>query len=172
MNPSRHGEVRVPSRSTFLCWLRPALGLSLGVGVLVGLPGLLMAQHQNPLFNRTSDRNIISQQVHLALPSAERGLALLTNGGDPAHALQAIGDTYRYLRAAQESTEDMMHDAKFPDPLWEIETKRMWEIRTHMLKCTNETGHILRQDETITRMCADNLVEGIRKLRILLAVMP
>ena len=69
------------------------------------------AQARNPLFEQTTSPAVISQQVRFALPSAERGLQLLTSGGDPAQlalAVQSIDDTYKYLRAAQESTNLMV----------------------------------------------------------------
>jgi hypothetical protein len=146
------------------------------VGLLVlcwsGYPA---AQQTNPLFSRTRQPSVISQQVRLALPSAERGLDLLTSGGDPtqlARAVEAISNTYKYLRAASESTEDLMRDTKFPDPLAEMKVARMWEIRRHMLACTNQTSQIVKQDQEILNMCTEQLTQGIRKLRILQAVMP
>jgi hypothetical protein len=143
--------------------------------LLLSWPGYAAAQQTNPLFSRTRQPSVISQQVRLALPSAERGLELLTSGGDStqlARAVEAISDTYKYLRAASESTEDLMREAKFSDPLAEMKVARMWEIRRHMLACTNQAGHIVKQDQEILSMCADNLTEGIRKLRILQVVMP
>jgi len=148
--------------------------------VVVGLlllcwPGRLAAQQANPMFSRTRQPSVIVQQVRLALPSAERGLELLTSGGDPdqlARAVESIGDTYKYLRAAAESTQDLARSAKFPDPLAEMKIARMWEIRLHMLACTGQAGHIVKQDPEMIRMCTEHLTEGIRKLRVLQALVP
>jgi hypothetical protein len=138
-------------------------------------PGCLVAQQTNPLFSRTRQPSVIVEQVRRALPSAERGLALLASNGDPTQlerAVEAISDTYKYLRAASESTEDLMRASKFPDPLAEMKVARMWEIRRHMMACTGQAGHIVRQDQEMIRMCAEHVTEGIRKLRVLQAVMP
>ena len=143
--------------------------------LLLCWPGHLVAQQTNPLFNRTRQPSVIVQQVRLALPSAERGLELLTSGGDSAQlarAVESIADTYKYLRAASESTEDLMHHTKNPDPLAEMKVARMWEIRRHMLACTDQAGHIVKQDQGIITMCSEHLAQGIRKLRVLQAVMP
>lgn len=132
-------------------------------------------QHANPLFNQTNQPAVISQQMHLALPSAERGLALLTSGGDSGQlklAMESINDTYRYLRAAQESKQNLNNWAKVRDPLVEIETKRIWQIRLHMLACLNEGQHIINQNEAMISRCAEHLTAGIRELRFLLTVMP
>jgi hypothetical protein len=145
------------------------------LAALAGDRAWVHAQHQNPLFNMTGDPTIISQQIRLALPSAERALALLTGGGDAAQlgqAVQSIGDTYRYLRAAQESKENLMRRSSVRDPLTELETRRMWQIRKHMLACMNEGQHIVNQNEGVINNCAGHLVEGIRELRVLVAVTP
>ncbi len=143
--------------------------------MLLLLPTYLRAQQQDPLFNRTTDPAIISKQAHLALPTAERGLQLLTSASDSsqlAQAVEAIDHTYRYLRAAQESTEQLIHLSKYPDPLMPIQTQRMWQIRLHMLACTNQAGHIIKQNQEMIHMCTEHLTEGIRQLRTLLAIMP
>jgi hypothetical protein len=152
-----------------------ALTLAISFALLVGPSPQLMAQTRNPLFEQTSSPAVISQQVRLALPSAERGLQLLTGGGDASQlalAVEAIGNTYKYLRAAQESTDLLVRRSKFPDPLAQIEMKKMWDIRMHMLACTNQAGHILKQDQEMITMCAQHVTEGIRQLRILVATLP
>jgi hypothetical protein len=138
-------------------------------------PGYVTAQPTNPLFNRTRQPSVIVEQVRHALPSAERGLALLASDADPSQlsrAVESSGDTYKYLAAASESTEDLMRAAKSPDPLAEMKVARMWEIRRHMLACTDQAGHIIKQDYEMIRMCTEHVTEGTRKLRILQAVMP
>lgn len=150
------------------------LALSVGVAALLGDAARVEAQHQNPLFNMTGDPSIISRQIRLALPSAVRGLELLTSGGDAAEvgeAVQSIGDSYRYLRPAQESKESLMRRSTIRDPLVELETQRMWQIRRHMLACMNGQ-HIVNQNEAVITNCAGHLVEGIRQLRVLVAVTP
>jgi hypothetical protein len=133
------------------------------------------AQTRNPLFEQTTSPAVISQQVRFALPSAERGLQLLTSGGGPeqlALAVQSLDDTYKYLRAAQESTNLLVGRAKFPDPMAQMEMKQMWEIRKHMMFCTGQAGHIVNQNQEVIEQCAGRVTEGIRQLRVLLAIMP
>ena len=133
------------------------------------------AQARNPLFERTTSPAVISLQVHAALPSAEKGLQLLTSGGGPeqlALAIKSIDDTYRFLRAAQESKNIMVGQAKFPDPIAQVEMSQMWEIRKHMLFCTGQAGHIVNQNPELIEQCAGHVTEGIRRLRVLLAIMP
>ena len=133
------------------------------------------AQARNPLFEQTTNPAVISQQVRVALPSAERGLQLLTSGGGPeqlALAVQSLEDTYKYLRAAQESTNLLVARAKFPDPMAQMEMKQMWEIRKHMMFCTGQAGHIVNQNQEVIEQCAGRVTEGIRQLRVLLAIMP
>ena len=145
------------------------------LALLLLAPSHGVAQHVNPYFNQTTEPAVISQQVRFALPSAQRGLALLTGGGDPGQltmAVQSIDDTYKYLRAAQESTELLERRAKFPDPLANLEIQRMWEIRLHMMACTGQAGHIVKQNQEAIAACAQHLTEGIRKLRVLLAIIP
>jgi hypothetical protein len=111
----------------------------------------------------------------MALPSAERGLQLLSGDAAPAQlerACDAILDTYKYLRAAQESTDLLVRRSHFPDPLAAIEMKQMWDIRMHMLACTNQTGHIVNQNQEMITMCTEHLTKGIHQLRVLLATMP
>jgi hypothetical protein len=166
-----NGRIRTVRR-----WRFPGIAVGLTSVLLFPFPTQLLAQQQNPLFNITTDRAIISQQVHLALPSAERGLQLLPSGGDSgqlAVAVESIGDTYKYLRAAQESTQQLIRLSKFPDPLMPMEIERMWQIRVHMRACTNQGGHIIKQNqEEMINMCTQHLIEGIRQLRTLLAIMP
>ena len=113
--------------------------------------------------------------MRFALPSAERGLQLLTSGGGPeqlALAVQSLDDTYRYLRAAQESTDLLVGRAKFPDPMAQMQMKQMWEIRKHMMFCTGQAGHIVNQNQELIAECAGHVTEGVRQLRVLLAIMP
>lgn len=145
-----------------------------GAVVLLLWAGSVLAQDANEFFNRTRDPAGVSQRVRLALPAAERGLALLTSG-DPsqlAPAVESIRDTYKYLRAAQESTADLERWSKFPDPLAEMKIARMWTVRKHTLACTLQAGHIINQSPEMISMCAREMTEGVRELRVLLAVMP
>jgi hypothetical protein len=166
-----NGRIRTVRRGRF-----PGIVVGLTSVLLFRFPTQLLAQeHKSPLFDLTTDRPIISQQVHLALPSAERGLQLLTSGGDAgqlAVAVESIGHTYKYLRAAQESTQQLIRLSKFPDALMPMEMERMWQIRVHMLACTNRGGHIIKQKQKMINMCTEPLIEGIRQRRALLAIMP
>ena len=54
----------------------------------------------------------------------------------------------------------------------EMEMKQMWEIRKHMMFCTGQAGHIVNQNQGVIEQCAGRVAEGIRQLRVLLAIMP
>jgi len=170
-SPSGHnGRLRAVRRGHFL-----RIAAILTSLLLLPFPAHLLAHHRNPLFNTTTDQTIISEQVHLALPSAKPGLQLLTSAGDStqlAVAAESIDDTYEYLRAAQESTQLLIRLSKFPDPLMPMQIECMWQIRIHMLAWTNQAGHITNQNQEMIKMCTEHLLVGIRQLRTLLAIMP
>lgn len=154
---------------------RLVLLVAVALAIALSIRPELMAQTRNPLFGHTSSPAVISQQIRLALPSAERGLQLLTSGGDPtqlALGVKSLDETYRYLRAAQESTDLLVRRSKFPDPIAQMEMKQMWEIREHMLFCTGQAGHIVNQNQEMIEQCVRRVIEGIRQLRVLVAIRP
>jgi hypothetical protein len=53
-----------------------------------------------------------------------------------------------------------------------MEMERMWQIRVHMLARMNQGGHIIKQNQEMINMCTEHLIERIRQLHALLAIMP
>lgn len=157
-------------------WSGRVLRVAAGAAVVLGVAGLADGQARNPLFERTTNPSVVSQQVQLALPSALRGLELLTaRGSDPVsleQAVSSIDDTYKYLRAAQESSELINNRAKYPDPTRQVQMTRMWGVRLELLECLKQRGHIVQQSPEAISTCTEHLTEGIRRLRVLLAIMP
>jgi hypothetical protein len=146
--------------------------LVLGIGLFGA--DIVQAQ-QGDLYNHTSDRTVVTVQVRSALPSAIEGLELLVTATDrqgTQRAVNSINNTYRYLRAAQESITLIHERAKYPDPLAPVYAKRMWEVRVHMLKCLDVREALDPDNPELVAKCADELSEGIRKLRILVGIMP
>lgn len=154
-----------------------ALGGALALAGSLSTAAPVQAQAGRPvdLFNHTFDRKVITVQVRSALPTAIDGLERLVTATDVREAQQAvtlINNTYRYLRAAQESILLMHQQAKYPDPLAPVYAKRMWEVRAHLLKCLDTSGTLTPENPESVAMCAEELTEGIRKLRILVAIFP
>ena len=175
MQPSVEVYEVPKARSTLLHLRGLVLLAAAGIAIVLAMRPEVMAQTRNPLFGHTTSPAVISEQVRLALPSAERGLQLLTSGGDPAQlalGIKSLDESYRYLRAAQESTDLMARRAKFPDPLAQVEMKQMWAVREHMLFCTGQAGHIVNQNQELTEQCVRHVIEGIRQLRVLVATRP
>jgi hypothetical protein len=49
---------------------------------------------------------------------------------------------------------------------------RMWGVRLELLECLKQRGHIVQQSPEAISTCTEHLTEGIRRLRVLLAIMP
>ncbi len=149
--------------------------LVLGSSLSTAAPGRAQVGQPVDLFNHTFDRKVVTVQVRSALPTAVDGLERLVTATDVRQAQQAmvsIRNTYRYLRAAQESITLIHQQAKYPDPLAPVYAKRMWEVRAHLLKCLDTRDTLTPDNPESVAMCADELTEGIRKLRILVTLLP
>lgn len=132
------------------------------------------AQQDDAMFRRTRDPKIIREQIKAALPTLERGYELLISSTDPvptATAVNLLHDTYRYLRAAQESSEVLQSISKFPDPLIRLQNRQLDEIRDRLLACWSNRTH-LAEPGLIRTNCVDGLPPSIRKLRIIVATLP
>jgi hypothetical protein len=148
-------------------------GVLLSVGSLSTVATVQAQQgKQGDMFNHTADPKVVTAQVRSALPTAIEGLELLVAGGDTRRAVSSINDTYRYLRAAEESILLIQRNAKYPDPLAPVYAKRMWEVRAHMLKCLDIRESLTPDNPENVAKCVDELIEGIRKLRILVTILP
>lgn len=133
-----------------------------------------LAQQPDILFRRTRDPKIIREQIRAALPPFERGYELLMSSSDPeptATAVNLLHDTYRYLRAAQESSEVLENISKFPDPLIGLQNRQLGEIRDSLLGCWSNRTNLSGPSLTRTN-CVDGLAVSLRKLRIIVASLP
>jgi hypothetical protein len=142
--------------------------LVITVAVLLG-PGTVRAQD---LFRHTTDPHMVATLIQMALPAAQRGLALLQASATPRQidvAVDSIWDAYRYLRSAQESSENIEAHARFKDPLVELRNARILEIRDRFRWCRERREHLVAQEPEITARCTQGLVEGIRSLQIVVA---
>jgi hypothetical protein len=132
------------------------------------------SQQADALFRITRDPRMISAQIKAAVPTFERGLALLTSSTDPeptAAAVSLLHDTYRYLRAAQESSEYLERYSMFPDPLIRIRNQQILEIRESLLKCWGNKAY-LAEDGPMRTTCIEGLEVGIRRLRVIVVTLP
>lgn len=126
----------------------------------------------SPLFYLTTDPSTIRTQIQMALPALERGLQILQSSPDPDQAKKGAGalyDSYRYLRAAQESSSQLNNKRKFPDPVVEIRNDRIWQVRSHLIKCN---GSFVPTNPDSIAMCAEEAAAAIRELRLILQVFP
>jgi hypothetical protein len=117
---------------------------------------------------------MISAQIKAALPTFERGLALLTTSTDPeptAAAVTLLHDTYRYLRAAQESSDYLERYSKFPDPSIALRNKQILQIRDNLLKCWANKAY-LAEEGSMRSTCIEGLEVSIRRLRVIVVTLP
>jgi hypothetical protein len=126
----------------------------------------------SPLFYLTTDPSTIRTQIQMALPALERGLQILQSSPDPDEAKRGVGalyDSYRYLRAAQESSSQLNNKRKFPDPVVEIRNQRIWQVRSHLIKCN---GAFVPNNPDSISMCAEEASAAVRELRMIIQVFP
>ena len=129
------------------------------------------AERKDPLFGITNDPAKIQTQLQLAVPELEKGLRLLQSSSDPDQlnlALDALFDSYRYLRAAQESSDQINNHKRFPDPMVQLRNQRVWRVRSHLIKCR---ASFAPNSEGIA-MCTEEASAALRELRIILQVFP
>jgi hypothetical protein len=127
------------------------------------------------LFHDSTDERIIDQQVKLALAPAERGYGMLAASTSPAEteaAIQSLRTAYKLLRAAQEGTQRISSQAKFPDPMLKLRADRIWAVRSRLLNCVDNQGRLDDEDGRTKAWCLEGLTEGIRRLRILTVALP
>jgi hypothetical protein len=129
------------------------------------------AEREDPLFGHTNDPAAIQTQLRLAVPQLEKGLRLLQSSSDPDQisvALDALFDSYRYLRAAQESSDNLNNNSRFPDPMVQLRNQRVWRVRSHLIKC--RSGFVPGSEGIA--MCTEEASAALRELRIILQVFP
>lgn len=133
------------------------------------------AQTPDNVLRHTTDERIIDQQVKLALAPAERGYELLLASTSPAQteaAVQSLRTSYKYLRAAQESSQMISVQAKYPDPMLKLRMDRIWAVRSRLLNCIDNQGHLDNPDVQTRAWCVEGLTEAIRRLRVLSVALP
>jgi hypothetical protein len=136
--------------------------------------GTASAQQDEAMFRRTRDPKVISMQIKAALPTLERGYAMLISTTEPEPtetAVKLIHDTYRYLRAAQESSEVLQSVSKFPDPLIALRNRKILGVRDRLLSCWSNRTH-LADPGLIRTGCIEGLQVGLRDLRVVVATLP
>lgn len=149
------------------------LGLLLtGIGAVAGGAA---AQPADAMLRDTTDQRIIEKQVKLALAPAERGYELLAASTSPAQtdvAVQSLKTAYKYLRAAQQGSQMIVDQAKFPDPMLKLRMDRIWAVRSRLLNCVDNQPHLDDPDGAAKAWCLEGLAEGIRRLRVLTVALP
>lgn len=150
------------------------------------LPGLLLvasmvaatgagAQQTDMMLRDTTDERIIEKQVQLALAPAERGYELLVAATTPAQtdaAVQSLRMAYKYLRAAQQGSQMIADQAKYPNPMLKLRMDRIWAVRSRLLNCVDNQPHLDNPDGGAKAWCLEGLTEAIRRLRVLTVALP
>lgn len=154
-------------RKTVLCGL-------LGIALSLSATGA-SAQANDPLLRFSKDPVVIASQARAALPRTQRAYELLSS----SHGVEAIAASveaaraaYRYLRQAQENADVVIRISKYPDPVLVLQKDLMWKVRTHLLKCIDNWGHLNPDNPRKIAECLDNLGQALARLEALLATMP
>ncbi len=144
---------------------------------LAGLMAILIAP--GPL--AAQDRYIrerkltIQSNINRALPEARRGLQLLqTAGNNEEQILRASGallTSYKLLRSAQESSETVLANSAFPDPIMQLRNARIQKIRDRLRFCHESDGLMIKQEGQVMAECLTGLVEAVRSLEIVVETM-
>lgn len=153
--------------------VRYALMLGVVTSVLLECSVSHALDDNNALFKQTTDPQVISRQIRLALPAARRGFELLQTASsqeETAIAVESIYDSYRYLRAAEESSENLQAWAKVKDPLTKLRNDHIWQIRLHLRFCRDNGGSLA--DAGIRATCTQGLVNAIRDLQVIVETTP
>lgn len=133
------------------------------------LAGGLAAAQERSYFGWTTDPKVVAKQIQLSLPAAQRGLELLqaaTTDTQITVAVASIFDAYRYLRAAQESSENIEAYAKVKDPMVPFRNARILQIRDQLRWCREHREELLRRDQEATAQCQSNVMKAIHDLQI------
>ena len=145
-----------------------------GLMAILIVPGPLAAQDMPARYMR--ERKItIQKNIDQALPEARRGLQLLQTAGNNEEqilrASAALFTSYKLLRSAQESSETVLNNSAFPDPIMQLRNARIQKIRDRLRFCHESDGLIIKQDTQVTAECLKGLVEAVRSLEIVVQAM-
>jgi hypothetical protein len=146
-----------------------------GVLLLAVCGGGREVSAQDNLFRDTTNERTIHNQVQLALAPLERGYELLAASTSPAEtdmAVQSLRTAYKYLRAAQEGSQRIANQAKYPDPMLKLRMDKIWAVRVRLLNCIDNQPHLDDSDGRTRTWCLEGLPEAIRRLRVLTVALP
>ncbi len=143
--------------------------------LLLGPGSVLALDDNNPAFRWSPDKRVIAKQIEAALPAAEKGyqqLQTATSEAQIAAAIESIFDSYRYLRAAEESGRNVEGRAADKDPLAMLRYDHISNVRLRLRWCRDNRTQLLAQDQEYTNRCLEGLVQAIRELRLVVTVLP
>lgn len=142
-----------------------------GLMAILLVPGPLAAQDRYMRERKV----VIQSNINRALPEARRGLQLLqAAGNNEDQILRASGAllaSYKLLRSAQESSETVLNNSTFPDPMMQLRNARIQKIRDRLRFCHESDGLMIKQDTQVTAECLKGLVEAVRSLEIVVETM-
>jgi hypothetical protein len=147
------------------------------VFTVAGLVAILLAAGPTAAQERyMRERKLtIQANINQALPEARRGLQLLQTAGTDSEqilrASAALFTSYKLLRSAQESSETVLANSAFPDPIMQIRNARIQNIRDRLRFCHDSDGLLVKQDAETTTECLKGLVEAVRSLEIVVETM-
>jgi hypothetical protein len=119
-----------------------------------------------------SRKALIASNIQLSLAPARLGLRLLQTGGSPeefTRASEAIYTSYKHLRLAQETSQNLLGESKFPDPMTKLRNDRIQKIRDSLRYCRDNDGALIHQEPEFTADCLRRLVDAVRLLEIVVA---
>jgi hypothetical protein len=143
--------------------------------LLLTSPPARAVDDDDPMFRWSPDKRVIAKQIEAALPAAERGLRQLqtaSSGTQVAAAIESIFDSYRYLRAAEESGRHVEGRSAVKDPLATLRYDHIANVRVRLRWCRDNQQHLLAQEADYTARCLDGLEGAIRELRIVVVTLP
>ena len=112
---------------------------------------------------------LIATNIQQSLAPAQLGLKLLQAGSSPedlTRASEAIYSSYKHLRLAHETSENLLAESKFPDPVTKLRNARIQKIRDSLRYCRDNDGALINREPEFTADCLQRLVEAVRLLEI------
>jgi hypothetical protein len=138
------------------------------VGLLIG-PAAASAEEP---YAAASRKALIASNIQLSLAPARLGLRLLQTGKSPEEfmrASEAMFTSYKHLRLAQETSQNLLSQSQFPDPLTKLRDARIQKIRDSLRYCHDNDGALINQEPEFTADCLRRLVEAVHLLEIVVA---
>jgi hypothetical protein len=126
-------------------WTRWPIVLTLVLGVAAATSAQEPRDRELPLGYTSLNQTIINGQIRLALEYERQALAKLSVAGDPGaltEMRQLVYDGYSMVRYAVSGVGWQKDKAKFPNPMLQIQTDAMDEIRAKLRTCLTELGRV------------------------------